>query len=82
MLFKRKIERAQNWLHEQSNHRSSGEEHTHDDLPSMEELREEAISQNNLEKGDIPAMLIAAFVTFMPVVILVLLVLCVWVLFL
>ena len=76
MLFKRKIERAQNWLHEKSTSESA-----QCDLPSMEELREEARNQSYFEKGDIPAMLIAALVTFLPVAIIVLLILCAWVLF-
>lgn len=60
MLFQKKINRAQKWLKEQSDPQT-GCEGNHADLPSMEELKAEAKQEIHLEKGDIPAMLLAAF---------------------
>lgn len=62
MLFQKKIDRAQKWLKDQS----APEEHPayageKGDLPSMEELKAEGREEFHLEKGDIPAMLLAAF---------------------
>jgi len=73
-LFQRKVDRAQKWLRERNGIQEepeaiSGEK----DLPSMEELKAEGRQEFHLEKGDLPAMLIAAFFTIMPVCLLVLL---------
>ena len=62
MLFQRKIDGAMKKLHEGSD-------------AAEEERRKEAyeeMERPELEKGDIPAMIIAAFITFIPVAILVL----------
>ena len=76
MLFGKKLERAQKWLHERT---ESGEniprKYREEDLPSMEELREEA-DTTYLEKGDLPALIFSAMITFIPVCLIILLVLC------
>lgn len=80
MLFRKKIERAQKWLHDQSPE-TPADRGENGDLPSMEELKAEGKAEFTLEKGDIPAMLLAA----LPIVViclLVLLALCSFVLFL
>lgn len=64
MIFQRKIDRAFKKLHEQSDHPESG-------LYAEAETRKED-EMPELEKGDIPAMIIAAFLTFLPAAILVL----------
>ena len=64
MIFQRKIDRAFKKLHEQSDHPESG-------LYAEVETRKED-EMPELEKGDIPAMIIAAFLTFLPAAILVL----------
>ena len=71
MLFKKKYERAQKWLHEQNpdNQFEEGEE-----LPSMEDLRAEANEQIPLDKSDVFAMVFAAFVTIVPACLLILLI--------
>ena len=77
MLFQKKIERAQNWLHERNSTRVTQDtEYSGGDLPSMEELKAEAREEIYLEKKDLPAMIIAAMITIMPVCILVLLAIC------
>ena len=81
MLFQKKIDRAQKWLKEQSGGESPEECGEKTDLPDMETLKAEAKEEIHLEKGDIPALLLAAF----PIVIictLVLLALCSFVFFL
>ena len=77
MLFQRKIERAQKWLHQ----RNSREEIRREDpsgsnLPSMEDLKAEARNEIYLEKNDLPAMIFAAMITILPVCIIVLLAIC------
>lgn len=79
MLFKNKVERAQKWLHErnqtpQSRRRESRE----GDLPSMEELKRES-QELQLDKGDLPAMIVAALITIVPICLLVLLAICAFV---
>ena len=77
MLFQRKIERAQNWLHERNSTNVTQEtEYSGGELPSMEELKAEAREEIYLEKKDLPAMIFAAMITIMPVCILVLLAIC------
>ena len=77
MLFQKKIERAQNWLHERNSPSVTQDtEYSGGDLPSMEELKAEAREEIYLEKKDLPAMIIAAMITIMPVCILVLLAIC------
>ena len=64
-MFKR-YHRAQKWLQEQNpDYRRKEAEPREDGLPSMEELRAEANSEIHLDKGDWPAMLIAAFFTIL-----------------
>ena len=64
-MFKR-YERAQKWLREQNpQHNKPQAEPREDGLPSMEELRAEANSNIELEKGDWAAMLIASFFTIL-----------------
>ena len=79
MLFQKKIDRAQQWLHERNSTVESrrAEQSLHNsDLPSMEELKAEARDEIYLDKKDLPAMIIAAMITIMPVCILVLLAIC------
>ena len=77
MLFQRKIDRAQKWLKER-NGVTEEPDYSCDGgaLPSMEELKAEGRNEFRLEKGDLPAMLIAAFFTIMPVCVIVLLAIC------
>ena len=77
MLFQRKVERAQKWLRERNGIPEETETHySESELPSMEELKAEGRNEIRLEKGDLPAMLIAAFFTIMPVCVIVLLAIC------
>ena len=83
MLFQRKIERAQQWLKERNQTlypKSSSRREA--DLPDMEELKRQARQENMLDKGDLPAMILAALITILPVCILVLLALVAFVFFL
>ncbi len=73
MLFKNKVERAQKWLHERNQTpQSSRRESREGDLPSMEELKRES-QELHLDKGDLPAMIVAALITIVPICLLVLL---------
>ena len=83
MLFQRKIERAQQWLKERNQTlypKSSSRRE--ENLPDMEELKRQARQENMLDKGDLPAMILAALITILPVCILVLLALVAFVFFL
>ena len=83
MLFQRKIERAQQWLKERNQTlypKSSSRRE--EDLPDMEELKRQARQENMLDKGDLPAMILAALITILPVCIQVLLALVAFVFFL
>ena len=65
-MFKR-YERAQKWLQEQNpdNHKHS-EPESDDGLPSMEELRREALrEQTKLDKSDWFALIVAGFGTIL-----------------
>ena len=74
MLFQRKVDRAQKWLRDLNGIQEEPEEISGEkNLPSMGELKAEGRQEFHLEKGDLPAMLIAAFFTIMPVCLLVLL---------
>lgn len=64
MILQRKIDRAFKKLHEQSDRPESK-------LYANPETRKEEDAPE-LEKGDVPAMIIAAFLTFLPAAILVL----------
>lgn len=76
MFFRKKLDRAQKWLRERT---ESGEsipkKYRDEELPSMEELREEA-DRLPLEKGDLPALIFSAMITFIPVCLIALLILC------
>ena len=75
MLFQGKIDRAMRWLHDRSDSAKAERNATEEgNLPSMEELRREALAEEKLEKGDLLAMLVAALITFLPVALVVLLV--------
>jgi len=77
MLFQKKIDRAQKWLHERNSTDAPRSADYHEgDLPSMEELKAEAREELYLDKKDLPAMIIAAMITIMPVCTLVLLAIC------
>ncbi len=64
MIFQKKLERAMKKLHEESDE-SRATRKEREGEPVDEERPE-------LEKGDLPAMIIAAFLTFIPAAILVL----------
>jgi len=81
MLFQRKIERAQQWLRDRNMGNQPRRIRREDDLPDMEQLKQESWEMP-LDKGDLPAMLFAAFITIMPVCVLVLLLLVAFVFFL
>lgn len=92
MLLKRKIERALEWSRHRrlrSEGRNPEQEELDaevrkhgkgkGELPSIEELRAEELEQLNnarFEKGDVPAMIISAFVTIVPVCIGVIVLIC------
>ena len=82
MLFQRKIERAQQWLKERNQGNQPRRIQREDDLPDMEELKREAQREIHLDKSDLPAMILAALITILPVCILVLLALVAFVFFL
>ena len=65
-MFKR-YERAQKWLREQNpDNCKNPQEFEDSDLPSMEELRREALQEETkLDKSDWFAMLVAAFGTIL-----------------
>lgn len=74
MIFGKKLAASMEWLRKRSKgtpEPPDGEE----DLPTMEELKKEA-ERAPLEKGDLPAMILAGFVTIVPACLLALLVLC------
>lgn len=74
MLFQSKIDRAQKWLHDRSDSaRKEKQTQDQEGLPSMEDLKAEAQEEVELEKGDFLSMLIAAFITILPVALIVLL---------
>ena len=74
MLFQRKVDRAMKWLHDRSDSGKAEQAEKEGNLPSMDDLRREAQNEVELEKGDWLAMLLAAFLTILPVALLVLLV--------
>lgn len=67
MIFQGKINRALKKLHEESDH----PEVDHFDKKRKPDFSEDP-DKPDLEKGDLPAMLIAALITFIPAAILVL----------
>ena len=90
MFLQRKINRAMKWSRErkmraegrdpeqealEAEIKNHGKGKWKEELPSMEELREEE-SKLQLEKGDLPAMIWAAFLTIFPVCVLVILLIC------
>ena len=83
MLFQRKIERAQQWLKDRNQAMyPKSSKSRESDLPDMEELKQQARQEHLLDKGDLPAMILAALITILPVCILVLLALVAFVFFL
>lgn len=89
MFYQRKLDRAMKWNKEQRM-RAEGldpeEEEIKEelrkhsrpmgsDLPTPEEIREEAKEEMHVEKGDMPAMIFSAMITILPVCLAVLLVL-------
>ena len=99
MLLQRKINRALKWSRERKmreegrdpeqealeaevQNQGKGKWKEKDALPSMEELIEEE-KKLQLEKGDLPAMIGAAFLTIFPVCVIAVLVICllVWLFF-
>ncbi|MBQ7800944.1 MAG: hypothetical protein IJ375_01310 [Oscillospiraceae bacterium] len=99
MLLQRKINRAMKWSRERKmrtegrdperealeaevRDRGKGKWKEKDELPTMEELIEEE-KKLQLEKGDLPAMIGAAFLTIFPVCVLAVGIICllVWLFF-
>lgn len=99
MLLQRKIDRAMKWSRERKmreegrdpeqealeaeiQSQGKGKWKEKEALPSMEELIEEE-KKLQLEKGDLPAMIGAAFLTIFPVCVIAVLVICllVWLFF-
>lgn len=74
MLFQRKVDRAMKWLHDRSDSGKAEQAEKGGHLPPVDDLRREAQNEMELEKGDGLAMLIAAFITILPVALFVLLV--------
>ena len=93
MFLQRKINRAMKWSRERKmraegrdpeqealeadlKNRGKGKWKQEEELPTMEELRKEE-EELQVEKGDVPAMIGAAFLTIFPVCVLALLAICV-----
>ena len=74
MLFRNKLERAQQWL------KGTGSE-AEKDLPPMDALKRES-QEPPMEKGDLHIMILTALITIVPVCLLILLLLCGFVFFL
>ena len=92
MLLQRKINRAMKWSRERKlraegrdpeqesldaevQSLGKGKWKQKDPLPTMEELREEE-DKLQLEKGDLPAMILSALITIVPVCVIALLAIC------
>lgn len=92
MLLQRKINRAMKWSRERKlraegrdpeqesldaefQSHGKGKWKQKDPLPTMEELREEE-DKLQLEKGDLPAMILSALITIVPVCVIALLAIC------
>ena len=90
MFLQRKIDRAMKWSRERKMRaegrdpeqealerevQNHGKGKWKEELPTMEELREEE-DKLQLEKGDLPAMIGSAFLTIFPVCVLALLLIC------
>ena len=74
MIFQRKYDRASRWSRRKRIEADGLEQSEEEALPSLEELKREGQEDIELEKGDIPAMMISAFITIFPACILALLV--------
>ncbi|MBP3673407.1 MAG: hypothetical protein J6J18_06215 [Oscillospiraceae bacterium] len=76
MIFEKKFRAARKWLR-RKNHTSEEQDTplSEEELPTMEELRQEE-NKLELEKGDLPAMMLAGLLTILPVCLLVLLGMC------
>lgn len=72
MFFRKKLERARKFQMEQ-NAAKRGDPGA--DIPTAEDLREEN-RPLPLEKGDLSALIISAMITFLPVALIILLILC------
>lgn len=76
MFFRKKLEKSMKWHHEKAQGQPAAASEGLEDLPSMEELKEEAREEVTLEKGDLPAMILAGMLTILPACLAVLLILC------
>lgn len=77
MIFEKKFRAARKWLRRKS-HALEGETDrplTEDELPTMEELRQEE-NRIELEKGDLPAMFLAGLVSIVLPCLVILVVIC------
>lgn len=72
MFFQKKLDRALKWLKDRNAYQ--GQEQADEEQPSADELRQES-KQLQLEKGDLPALIISAMLTFIPICLIILLVL-------
>ena len=77
MMFQKKIDRAMEWLKEKNNPKQNNEEGYPEnslDLDSKDELQTQENSNIELEKGDIPAIIISALLVFGPIILILLLI--------
>ncbi len=73
MMFEKKVNRAMDWLKDQNTNKQIKEEYVKDEF--MEEpmdMKDEISIQDEIEKNDIAAILISAFLMFTPVIIILL----------
>lgn len=74
MIFQKKVDRAMDWLKEQNKNSQVNDEPNKDEEINDEyiDLKNESTIKEQLEKNDLSALLIAAFLMFTPVILLVL----------
>lgn len=78
MLFQKKIQRAQEWLHQRNQPK---EKKQTEPLPDAEELKRQS-QEIKLEKGELPMMIFLALIIIVPVCLIVLLLMCSFIFFL
>jgi ATP-dependent Zn protease len=74
MIFEKKVNRAMDWLKEQNTDTQVKEEYINDEENTQEyiELESESSIKDEMEKNDIAAIFISAFLMFTPVILLIL----------
>lgn len=73
MMFRRKYDRASRWSRKKRIEADGLDLDEEKELPTLEELKKEG-ERIELEKGDLPAMMLSAFITILPAALLALLV--------